>query len=220
MKQKIVLFDIDYTLFDTSYFHSHFHKKLATLFAMDEEEIKEISTKIIVDLVEKESYLDIEKYIQKLLTTVHKTQDKEKIEEILFRSLFFKDGFYQEVGKTLEALKSKATIGIFSQGDPRFQWAKIEQSGFKEFFHKDMTYLIKPTKLDYLPELKKRHTQDTVYLVDDKPSVLVAVKDFMPEITTIWIKRGKYAKEGQTMSDFHPDYTIENLEKVVSIIDG
>ena len=46
-KNKIVLFDIDYTLFDTALFRKKFQKSLAKVLNMDEKTLLEIQSGVI-----------------------------------------------------------------------------------------------------------------------------------------------------------------------------
>lgn len=217
-KQKIVLFDIDYTLFDVGYFDKYFHKKLSKLLKLKENVVRELSIKIIMDLVTEEAFLDIDKYLDKITSELNKKDYKKRIENLLFNSSFFKKGFYKEVEETLRNVERIAKIGIFSQGDMKFQWAKIEQSGFKHLFDKDLVYIIKPRKLDFLQSLKKKHSKDRIYLVDDKPKVIHEVKENFSSVFTIWLKRGKYTEQAKEIDGFKPDATIDNLSEVVEIV--
>lgn len=217
-KQKIVLFDIDYTLFDMEHFDKNFHKELSVLLNLDENLVKKTSRGVITDLITKESFIDIDKYINNLLQILMKKEFKKKVEDILFNSSFFKKGFYEEVEEALKSIKKLARIGIFSKGDRKLQWAKIEQSGFKDFFQKDIIYIGAPSKMDLVPEILEKHKNDIVYLIDDKPVIINDIKKYMPSVFTIWLKRGKYINQVKETKDFKPDATITNLSEVVKIV--
>ena len=60
--------------------------------------------------------------------------------------------------------------------------------------------------------------KDKIYLVDDKPNVISDVKKFMPNVFTIWIKRGPYLDRAKKIDGFKPDATIDNLMEVVEIV--
>ena len=218
MKQKIILFDIDYTLFDVGYFDKHFHKKLSEMLLIDEDLIKKLSVDIIVELIGREHFLDINKYLKTLLPKLEKEKYKPQIENLLFKTPFFRNGFYSEVESVLKTLKKIARLGIFSQGDERFQGAKIQHSGFKDLFEKELIYIIKPRKLDHLPFLKNKHQNEKLFLVDDKPNIICEVKKQMSSIFTVWIKRGKYAEAQKDILGFSPDATITNLREMVKIV--
>lgn len=218
LNKKIVLFDIDYTLFDVGHFDKNFHPYLAQLFSLDEKLVNEESIKTIIALIREEHFLDIDKYLSILLSKFKKEKYKEEIEKFLFGGDFFKNGFYPDVEITLRTLKDFVRLGIFSQGDEKLQGAKIEQSGFGHFFEKELIYLIKPKKLDFLPSLKKMHSWNKIYLVEDKLTILYEVKKQMPSVFGIWIKRGWYAENQKEIPGFKPDATITNLREIVKIV--
>lgn len=62
----------------------------------------------------------------------------------------------------------KHCLGIFSEGDGEFQKAKLEKSGIKKFFDKDLVFIFptKGDKLDYVWE-KVKNLQGPVLIVDD-----------------------------------------------------
>lgn len=215
----IILFDIDYTLFDVGYFDEYFHRELSKIFIEDEELIRSKSMEIIVNLIKQESFLDIDKYLEILLSKFKKKRQRSKIKHLLFETSFFKSGFYTEVEKSLRSLKNFARLGIFSQGDEKFQGAKIDQSGFKELFDKELIYIIKPRKLDILPLLRIKHKKDKVFLVEDKPLVVHTIRQIMPNVYTIWVKRGKYAEGQIDIENFKPDATITSLDQIIPIIE-
>lgn len=217
-KNKVVLFDIDYTLFDVAYFDTHFHTYLSQLLSIKLLKIHTISLNIILNLVEQESYLDVDKYISQLLKELGAKEYIKEVESFLFGALFFKEGFYKEVSESLEELSKIAKIGIFSQGDSKLQGAKIDQSGFAHLIDKNSTYIIKPKKIDILPQIRVNHTNDVLFLVDDKPSVILEAKKQIPELYTIWIKRGKYLDEALELDNFSPDSTISSICEVIDIV--
>lgn len=216
--KKIVLFDIDYTLFDVSYFHKNLYKRLEKITGIESEKLKNNSLEIISDLINKESFLDINRYMDLLLGSVSKAEFKKKFEDLLFNQYFFKNGFYKEVGKTLKDLEKIAEIGLFSHGDEKFQWAKIEQSDFKHYFKNELKHITSRNKLDLLPGIKSKNKNNRVYLIDDNPEIIYSAKKIMPALFTIWLKRGKYVDRAKDYLDFNPDDKIDNLLEVVDIV--
>lgn len=217
-KKPIVLFDIDYTLFDVAHFDVNFHKKLAEMFSLDEKLVKEESIKTIIILIKEDHFLDIDKYLSLLLPKFKLEKHAKQIEEFLFEKDFFKEGFYPDVELTLKTLKNMVRLGVFSQGDTRLQGAKIDQSGFKDVFEKELIYIIKPKKLDFLPSLQKLHGGDKIYLVEDKLEVLYEVNKKMSSLFTIWIKQGWYAANQKEIPGFKPDATITSLKEVIKLV--
>jgi len=214
----VILFDIDYTLFNVLHFDENFPKYLAKLLFLDEEKIRSISIETITGLIKKEGFLDISVYLDNLLSKLGGVERKQDVEEFLFAKDFFKLGFYPEVGYALGALKDMFRLGIFSQGDIKLQGAKLTQSGLKHFFDEDKIYIKKPHKLDFLSELSKKHKNDQVFLVDDKLEILYEAKKAMPFMKTIWVKRGRYANSQKPIEGFEPDAFVNDLAGVVDFV--
>lgn len=153
MEKPLVLFDIDYTLFDTAKY--------------------------------KESHLT-------------------------------KFGTYEEIEKALIEVVKTADLGILSEGEYDFQTTKLLQTDILKHFDHDRVHIVLD-KLAELPEILKQYKDRTLYLVDDKLTVLHAAKQIRPELVTIWIKRGPYAEEMQSVM-YNPDHEVETLEKIVDLI--
>jgi len=216
--KPVVLFDIDYTLFDPRHFEKCFYPYLARLCSLDEELVRGSLSRILRETVVQDHFLDIDKFLKLSLSNLKKEEYIEEVNRFLFAGYFFKDGFYSEVKNTIISLSSIARLGIFSQGNEKLQGAKIYQSGFRNFIEKELTYLIKPKKIDFLPSLKKIHVSDKIFLVDDRLSILNEVKKQIPSVFGIWIKRGWYAENEEEIPNFSPDAEIENLSEVVKIV--
>ncbi len=154
MRDKIVLFDIDYTLFDTAFF-----KK------------------------------------SNLLT--HK--------------------IYKEVIEVLDSLNKIATLGIFSEGNIDFQRKKLKETNIDKYFEKNNTNIFL-NKLDEMTVMMERYANRKVFFVDDKLNILYDLKKSFPEVFTIWLKRGPFAKNLREIPDFTSDAEVENLSEIISIV--
>ena len=153
--KKLVLFDIDYTLFDTGVF--------------------------------KESQL----------TTYN---------------------LYTEVLDLLAALRGKARLGIFSEGELDFQKTKLLKTDILKHFLEENIHIV-ANKDATMREVLKRYKDETVFLVDDKLPVLHAAKEIMGTVKTIWIRRGIYAENQKPIFGFTPDYQVTNLSDVATIVE-
>lgn len=154
MKQKVILFDIDYTLFDTSTF-------------------KQTNLKDFV--------------------------------------------LYGEVIDVLLELQKYAKLGIFSEGDIKFQEKKLRKTKIDKHFNKEHLHIV-AKKSDSIEDILRRYKNTRVFLVDDKLETLYQVKTSFPPVFVIWIKRGIYAKNQKEIPGFKPDATILNLEEAIRFI--
>lgn len=152
--KKIVLFDIDYTLFDTALF--------------------------------KESRL-------------------------------LKHKIYKEVIDVLNSLSQIAILGIFSEGDTDFQKKKLKETNIDKYFAKDHTHIVLK-KIDDLKTILKKYEDRKIFFVDDKLDILFDAKKLSPEVFTIWVKRGFYAKKQKEIPGFAPNATITNLKQIIKVV--
>lgn len=145
------------------------------------------------------------------------------IDYTLFNTDIFKasdlktHSIYEEVADVLEKLSDVALLGIFSEGKLQLQHAKLEKTKIDAFFVKEHMHIVEKKDIS-IGEMLKRYKNHVLYLVDDKLSVLHQASLLMPEVKTIWIKRGIYAKEQKPIENFTPHAIIYTLEEVIPLV--
>ncbi|HEX7042575.1 MAG TPA: HAD hydrolase-like protein [Patescibacteria group bacterium] len=213
MQDKIVLFDIDYTLLNTT--------KLKELILA---KLKEVVPSLNFELLD-EIYYEVRKFgsfdpklFAKLFKDKHKIEILEiEIEKIWYDSKIIGDALYPEVIETLNLLQKRQnlTLGIFSSGRQEFQLQKIYT--LSDFFTKEYIHIF-DFKEDSLSDLMREYESKSVVLVDDFISILQNGKKYKEDLSTIWMKRGKFAEKAVIPTEFTPDYTITNLSEVLDIL--
>lgn len=213
MNKKIILFDIDYTLFDTTKF-------------------KEIITKILQSQLPNVTFEDLDEiYYQvrlggafdpDLFAKIFKEKFDTSLTEKEIKDIWFDEGkikqaLYPEVASTLQELQKREDIilGIFSSGKADFQRQKI--SSLHRFFTDEYIY-IADFKNTLLPEVMNTYKNNELIVVDDFITFLQKAKSFKKDTVTIWMKRGKFAEKAEIPEGFYPDKIITNLAQVVPII--
>lgn len=145
------------------------------------------------------------------------------IDYTLFDTAFFKESrlvkhkAYEEVIGVLDNLNKIAVLGIFSEGDIEFQIEKLTKTDIKKYFDEIHTHIVS----DKVSEIKKvfnKYAKNKIFLVDDKLSILRDLRDFMPSVFTIWVKRGPFAQNQREISGFKPDAEVKILSEVVKIV--
>lgn len=203
-KKTIVLFDIDYTLFNTVTFVNNVYKKNSN--AIDKETFYKILEEIRINLKQALSEED----------TV-----KSSIVNTLWDQAGFAKNFYEETVGVLKEISKIATVGIFSKGDRRFQKEKIKS--ISHFFSEDHIH-ITLDKYKKLPEIIKKYEGNKLIVVDDVLRVLYAAKKLNKDIFTVWIRREAYYEpfllNQEPIKDFTPDATIINLRELIPFIQG
>ncbi len=213
MNKKIVLFDIDYTLFDTTRFKQLVADMLVSY--VPHADVKLID-EVYYEVRQKGSFDP--KLFAQLFTKKHAlTVAEEEIESLWFDTDTIKKALYPEVLLTLQKLQERNNIalGIFSAGKTAFQLQKI--SSLSDFFETKHVHVAE-FKEETLPELMRTYQREKVVLIDDLVTILHKAKLLKNDLFTIWIKRGKFALQAELPSGFEPDAIVTNLADVVSLL--
>lgn len=194
--QDVLLIDFDGTLFNTSLLKETITVQLKK-YTQDTNLLWQTEKK----LRDQESHLaqTISEFCQKAGIT----NAQDEVQNI-FLTQRFPQFVYPEVFEALAALSHKATLCIFSQGDEVFQQVKVHQSGLSAYFQYFFIFQKK------LPELKKIKTQfhgKTLWLIDNKVSVLKAAVSLVPELKTVHVVREEYEID----QSFQPTHRIKSL---------
>lgn len=120
----------------------------------------------------------------------------------------------------LAAVDHVRTMGrpvIMSDGDTVFQPRKIRRAGLWDAFAGDV--LIYVHKEDMLEDMQRRYPADHYVMVDDKPRILVAMKERMGDrVTTVFVRQGHYAAAaGADLAATPPDITIDAIGDLASL---
>lgn len=205
--KKLILLDLDNTLFDSPSYRKSVFTKIGSVSLCQE----------IYDEMIKESGYFFPDVFAKILSKQLAKEKEEKIMNIIFDPETFKNNLHKEVLNSLKKLTLIGEVGILSQGDKKFQNAKIIH--FKHLLNSNHVHILKDKKSDMLGILKNLKKYK-LYFVDDMLFMLQMAKKIDPSIVTIWIKRGRYAENQKEIPGFKPDAEADNLSEVVSIINS
>lgn len=145
------------------------------------------------------------------------------IDYTLFNTDIFKSSdlkthsIYKEVPNVLKTLSNIAILGIFSEGKLLLQQTKLEKTKIDTFFIKEHTHIVEKKDVS-IGEMLKKYKNHVLYLVDDKLTVLHQASLLMPEVVTIWIKRGIYAENQKPIENYTPRAIIYSLEEVIPLV--
>ena len=200
MNKKIILFDWDDTLFNKAEYKKKLRGNLAKICEVSEEEIFEFEQKYFDNLVRSGDF-EINDFVKSF---GQKFGKKIKLENFDSDKLgIYSKALFPDSISTLNNLKNKFKLGIYSQGFIDLQKIKIESSGIKNYFDEQLIY-INRNKLD--PEFIKKLPEEVI-VVDDKKEVIETLKK-IGKFKLIWINRNNdEAIEGVT--------TIKNLNELV-----
>ena len=136
--------------------------------------------------------------------------------ELLWMSSFlmdypFRDRLYPAALDVLKRLSRVGPTVILSDGDVVFQPRKVERAGIADAVGRNvLIYIHKEAALD---DVERRYPAEHYVLIDDKPHILAAVKQFWRErVTTVLARQGKYAHDANELRSLPPaDVTVERI---------
>jgi len=213
---KVVLFDIDYTLFDTSRFRDKLYEELSSLPGISGATVEEIGTRAYQNVRKELGYFNPEEFIQELSKGLNGIVSAEDIKRSIWSEGKFKECLYDETIPVLIALEKVATIGIFSKGHDLFQRSKLNQ--IAHFFDEQHIHIAVNKDIMFEKVLKK-YQGEKLFLVDDALDILHKAKNLREDIVTVWVKRGIFAAVQKPIPGFEPNVTVENLRGIEKIID-
>jgi FMN phosphatase YigB (HAD superfamily) len=123
----------------------------------------------------------------------------------------FASRLYPAAPEVLERLGGLGTTVILSDGDVVFQPRKVEHAGLGDAV--DGRVLIYLHKEKTLGDVERRYPAEHYVIVDDKPRILAAVKQFWGErVTTVFAHQGTLAHDSNAVDAFPPaDVTVERI---------
>lgn len=210
--KKLILFDIDNTIFDSVSFRKDVFQKVSkALHTMGAKKtVKEIEN-IEAQIMEKYGLFYPEMFVDLLEHLSRK--DKQRIKDIFISTAGMKNFLYKEMIDLIKKFAKLGEIGILSQGETKYQLAKF--SNISNHFHPKRIHIVS-NKRKKMIDILKSYKDYKLYYVDDMLPMLSAAKEIRPNIVTIWSKRGLYVDKQKT--PFKPDLEIENLTQAYHFI--
>lgn len=185
MKRRIVLFDIDRTIFDTDRMSRIFDKEMLKILKTSNLVKFEKAKKTYKQMLQFDRDFRVEEYVR-VISKAFDFTNQEKLTEVFFGSKFahiYRDSVYPETYKILDELKVVYRLGIFSEGELKFQNHKFESMGLGKYFDRDLVFIV-PAK-DNKETLEKIPKGSIV--VDDKRRIC----EFLAEngVKSVWLNK-------------------------------
>lgn len=201
MKNKIVLFDIDHTLFNTVKFVEGVYQKNSQ--NITRKDFYEFLNGIKIGLSDFSGSNSIE----------------NKILQDLWSDAASENNLYDETKEVLSEISKQALLGIYSKGDKKYQETKIQ--AIKHFFKEENIHIAED-KYIIFSEIARQYGNYQIFVVDDILEVLFAAKQTNKDVCTILVKRPVYAeaylKNQAPIESFSPDLIVNNLSEIIPFI--
>jgi FMN phosphatase YigB (HAD superfamily) len=207
----VFLVDVDNTLLDNDGIQQHLKEHLDRAFG---RAARERYWRILENHFGALGYRDYLGAVQRL------REEHPREVELLSMSSFlidypFADRLFPAALEVLRGLRGRGLTVILSDGDVVFQPRKVEHAGLSEAVGgRVLIYIHKEEALD---DVERRYPAEHYVLVDDKPRILAAAKQFWGErVTTVFVRQGSYAHDANAVGAFPPaDMTIERIAELL-----
>jgi FMN phosphatase YigB (HAD superfamily) len=208
----LVLFDVDNTLLDNDRFTADLDACLAQRLGAGE---CARYWRLYEELRQRGGYADYLGALQQLRV---RSADPEALLHLadFLLEYPFAEQLYPGALAAIAHMATLASVAILSDGDIVLQPRKIRRSGIEAAVSGRV--LVYVHKQDQLDDLQRRLPAGHYVMVDDKPTILAAMKSKLDaRLTTIFVRQGHYAAEasGRAMKP-PPDYCIDRIAELCS----
>lgn len=128
---------------------------------------------------------------------------------------YYRNALFEDVLPTLEKLKGKVSLGIFSQGPSRFQRAKLHLSGIEKYFSPELIFILPPRKTNKANQVLAQLPNLNIYFVDDRPEIAETLANHRAKVFLIRRDPQPIFKNGRIIERV---IKIESLKEVLNFI--
>jgi FMN phosphatase YigB (HAD superfamily) len=211
MNEVVFLVDVDNTLLDNDHIQSDIKSHLEREFGAA---CRDRYWAILEDLFVELGYRDYLGALQRY--RVEHPQDMQLLSMSSFLVDYpFANRLYPGALDVLAHFRLMGPTVLLTDGDVVFQPRKVERSGLAEAV--DSHVLIYIHKELALGDVEVRYPSRHYVLVDDKPRILAAVKEFWGDrVTTVFPRQGQYAHDAKALASLRtPDVTVDRIGELL-----
>ena len=214
MMNPVFLLDVDNTLLDNDRFSADLDARLRADFG-EPERLR--YRQIYQRLRDRLGYADYLGALQEFREGVAEHAQERLLGASEFMLDYpFADRVYPNVAEVIGHLDGLGTTAILSDGDIVFQPHKIRRSGLSDLVQGRV--MVTVHKEQCLDALQRRWPADHYVLVDDKPSLLSAMKKTLgSKATTVFVQQGHYADEADLQNLFGIDISIASIAEMANM---
>ncbi len=183
MKGKILLFDIDETVFNPKSFLDDFYNDLIEVFKLNENKLNIIKNIYLETKIEI-GYFNPTNFLDKLIENFPDI-NRTSLEKIFWNIDLFNKNVYKDAS-VIKDLGRIGNIGIFSKGEESFQKQKI--SFLSGLIETDDIHIFK-NKLDKISDILEIYQDLNIYFIDNELEVLEAIRKINTDVNLILVDR-------------------------------
>lgn len=217
MKKKIILFDIDHTLFDGERYKKAMFLSLAKVSRHPKRELfAEVIETMYYDMRKRGGFIP-DAFAKEMIETHSLAVGSEELVLAIHDEALVTSSLFEEVHGILELLggRDDVLLGIFSTGFYTFQTLKIKL--VKHFFEEEHIHIFEAKEKEMESVLEKYKGHE-IFLLDDTLPILQKAKLLNPEVKTVWVKRGWIALKQKPIEGFMADFEVLTLKEAVEHI--
>ena len=179
MNSKIILFDIDGTIFNSDQLANFFWPKFLDIFRTDKKTLDKVVNQYFLTL-ETGTDFNPNDFLSNLASTFQVS--KKIIEKVFYSKEIYIKCIYPEVKSVLEKLQKEYILGIFSEGFNEFQSKKLKLTELMGYFETKYVFIFRRK----LSEENLKILPSNSLIIDNS---LKVIKDLPKNINRIWINR-------------------------------
>lgn len=183
MKGKILLFDIDETIFNPGSFLENFYSEIVDSFNLSDKNLIKIKN-IYIQIKQEYGYFSPADFLEKIIEN-HPEIDRYSLEKVFWNIDLFNKNVYKDAS-VIKDLGRIGNIGIFSKGEESFQKQKI--SFLSDIVEPDDIHVFR-NKLDKISEVLDIYQDLNIYFIDNELEVLESIRKLNPDANLILIDR-------------------------------
>lgn len=144
MKNKIILFDIDRTIFDTDKMSKMFNDLMLQILNYPNNDEFQKTKEEYLKSLNRDREFEPENFCKNLANKFNKNRYQNLV-DVIFAPKYayiYKESVYKETFPVLEELKTRYRLGIYSEGTEKFQNHKFNSLSLNKYFDKDLIFIV------------------------------------------------------------------------------
>lgn len=213
--KKIVLLDLDNTMFDSAGYRKSLWQRISDYLAQDQDKLSVVERcqGIYDQLLVETGAFDAEEFAGRLAGD--NMRQKQKILQLIFDDHLFRKHYHSDTAEALRLFSKFADVAVFSQGNKKFQSAKLP---FIRHYFSDEQIHITMNKKKQIKHVFEKYKTYKIYYIDDILPILFEAYKIDPSVQTIWIRRGRYALIQEPIEGFNPSLIVDTLLDAVAFV--